>query len=139
VKSFVLLSVIRYANNLVGRFWGFDSDRILKLVLREIILSQEIQMPQAAADPWAIACSNSSRLAGSSLWYATYNGGTYWTDRGQIKTLTAAAGLNQAGTLNGIVGSNDTPALVVNNNFLYCIHRGGNSWNDGGYLDGLQT
>jgi hypothetical protein len=75
----------------------------------------------------------------SSLWYATYNGGTYWTDRGQIKTLTAAAGLNQAGTLNGIVGSNDTPALVVDNNFLYCIHRGGNSWNDGGYLDGLQT
>jgi len=60
-------------------------------------------------------------------------------NRGQIKTLTAAAGLNQAGTLNGIVGSNDTPALVVNNNFLYCIHRGGNSWNDGGYLDGLQT
>jgi integrase/recombinase XerD len=24
-------------------------------------------MPQAAADPWAIACSNSSRLAGSSI------------------------------------------------------------------------
>src|ERR1700756_423272 len=47
---------------LVGQFWGLDSDRILKLVLREIILSQEIQMPQAAADPGAIACSNSSRL-----------------------------------------------------------------------------
>ena len=30
---------------LVGQFWGLDSDRILKLVLREIILSQEIQMP----------------------------------------------------------------------------------------------
>ena len=25
---------------LVGQFWGLDSDRILKLVLREIILSQ---------------------------------------------------------------------------------------------------
>jgi hypothetical protein len=25
---------------LVGRFWGLDSDRVLKLVLREIILSQ---------------------------------------------------------------------------------------------------
>src|SRR5260221_4491515 len=46
--------------------WGLDSDRILKLVLRENILSKETQMPQAAADPWAIACSNSSRLAGSS-------------------------------------------------------------------------
>src|SRR6266478_4884381 len=53
--------------DLIGQFWGFDSDRILKFVLREIILSQEIQMPQAAADPWAIACSNSSRLAGSSF------------------------------------------------------------------------
>jgi hypothetical protein len=30
---------------LVGQFWELDSDRILKLVLREIILSQEIQMP----------------------------------------------------------------------------------------------
>jgi hypothetical protein len=30
---------------LVGQFWGLDSDRILKLVLGEIILSQKIQMP----------------------------------------------------------------------------------------------
>src|SRR5258707_12917877 len=30
---------------LVGQFWGLDSDRILKLVLREIILPKEIQMP----------------------------------------------------------------------------------------------
>ena len=28
--------------DLIGQFWGFDSDRILKFVLREIILSQEI-------------------------------------------------------------------------------------------------
>jgi hypothetical protein len=41
---------------------GLDSNRILKRVLREIILSQETQMPQAAADPWAMACSNSSSL-----------------------------------------------------------------------------
>ena len=47
---------------LVGQFWGLDSDRILKLVLREIILFQEIQMPQAAAAPWAMAYSNSFRL-----------------------------------------------------------------------------
>src|SRR5260221_7882912 len=33
------------APGLVGQFWELDSDRILKLVLREIILSQEIQMP----------------------------------------------------------------------------------------------
>ena len=31
------------------------------------MLPQEIQMPQAAANPWAIACSNSFRLAGSSI------------------------------------------------------------------------
>src|SRR5712671_2713168 len=30
---------------LIGQFWGLNFDRILKLVLREIILSQEIQMP----------------------------------------------------------------------------------------------
>src|ERR1700737_2422151 len=30
--------------SLVGQFWGLDSDRILKLVLREIILSQEINI-----------------------------------------------------------------------------------------------
>src|SRR5258708_38332273 len=36
---------------LVGQFWGLDSDRILKLVLREIILSQEIQMPPGARRP----------------------------------------------------------------------------------------
>ena len=47
---------------IAGQFWGLDSDRIVKLVLREIILSQEIQMPQAAADPWAMACNNSFRL-----------------------------------------------------------------------------
>src|SRR6516164_8876060 len=35
----------RRGPDLVGQFWGLDSDRILKLVLREIILSQEIQMP----------------------------------------------------------------------------------------------
>jgi hypothetical protein len=29
---------------LVGQFWGLDSDRIMKLVLVEIILSQKIQM-----------------------------------------------------------------------------------------------
>jgi hypothetical protein len=36
---------------LVGQFWGLDSDRILKLVLREIILSQEIQMPPGCRRP----------------------------------------------------------------------------------------
>src|SRR4029077_12980635 len=36
---------------LVGQFWGLDSDRILKLVLREIILSQEIQMPPGGRRP----------------------------------------------------------------------------------------
>jgi hypothetical protein len=30
---------------LVGQFWGLDSDRILKLVLREIILSLEAPIP----------------------------------------------------------------------------------------------
>src|SRR4029077_16412282 len=38
---------------LVGQFWGRDSDRILKLVLREIILSQEIQMPPGGRRPSA--------------------------------------------------------------------------------------
>src|SRR5271166_3333330 len=38
---------------LVSQFWGLDSDRILKLVLREIILSQdqEIQMPPGGRRP----------------------------------------------------------------------------------------
>ena len=36
---------------LVGQFWGLDSDRILKLVLREIILSQEIQMSPGGRRP----------------------------------------------------------------------------------------
>jgi hypothetical protein len=36
---------------LVGQFWGLDSDRILKLILREIILSQEIQMPPGGRRP----------------------------------------------------------------------------------------
>jgi hypothetical protein len=36
---------------LVGQFWGLDSDRILKLVLREITLSQEIQMPPGGRRP----------------------------------------------------------------------------------------
>ena len=43
---------------LVGQFWGLDSDRILKLVLREIILSQEIQMPPGGPPthgPWPAA------------------------------------------------------------------------------------
>src|SRR6516165_10898715 len=36
----------RFRNSQDGTwFWRLDSDRILKLVLREIILSQEIQMP----------------------------------------------------------------------------------------------
>ena len=42
---------------LVGQFWGLDSNRVLEPVLREVVLFQEMQMPQAAADPWAIACS----------------------------------------------------------------------------------
>src|SRR4029077_10276491 len=64
VKDFRRFRNSQTGLGLAGQFWGLDSHRILKLVLREIILSQEIQMPQAAADPWAIACSNSSRLAG---------------------------------------------------------------------------
>ena len=35
---------------LVGQFWGLDSDRILKLVLREIISPKRFRCPQAAAD-----------------------------------------------------------------------------------------
>jgi hypothetical protein len=47
---------------LVGQFWGLDSDRILKLVLREIILSQEIQMPPGVRRTMGHRLSNSSRL-----------------------------------------------------------------------------
>src|ERR1700693_4032051 len=53
---------------LVGQFWGLDSDGILKLVLREIILPQEIQMPLGGRRTMGHRlCSNSSRLAGSSI------------------------------------------------------------------------
>jgi single stranded DNA-binding protein len=47
--------------------WGLDSNRVLEPVLREVVLSQEIQMPPGGRRPWVIACSNSSRLAGSSI------------------------------------------------------------------------
>jgi len=56
---------------LVGQFWGLDSDGILKFVLREIILSQEIQMPQAAADH--------SRLPGEGRHYAAGTGRNFTT------------------------------------------------------------
>jgi hypothetical protein len=36
---------------LVGEFWGLDSDRILKLVLGKIILTQEIEMPPSSRRP----------------------------------------------------------------------------------------
>ena len=51
---------------LVGQFWGLDSDRILKLVLREIILSQEIQMPPGGRRPMGHRLQQFLRLAGSS-------------------------------------------------------------------------
>jgi hypothetical protein len=36
---------------LVGQFWGLDSNRVLEPVLREIVLSQEIQMPPGGRRP----------------------------------------------------------------------------------------
>ena len=45
VKDFRRFRNSQDGPGLVGQFWGLDSDRILKLVLQEIILSQEIQMP----------------------------------------------------------------------------------------------
>jgi integrase len=37
--------------DLVGQFWGLDSDGILKLVSREIVRSQEIQVPPGGHRP----------------------------------------------------------------------------------------
>ena len=45
VKDFRRFRNSQTGLGLVGQFWGLDSDRILKLVLGEIILSQKIQMP----------------------------------------------------------------------------------------------
>ena len=45
VKDFRRFRNSQGGPGLVGQFWGLDSDRILKLVLGEIILSQKIQMP----------------------------------------------------------------------------------------------
>jgi hypothetical protein len=41
VKDFRRFRNSQTGLGLVGQFWGLDSDRILKLILREIILSQE--------------------------------------------------------------------------------------------------
>jgi hypothetical protein len=54
---------------LVSQFWRLDSDRILKRVLREIILSQEIQMPPGGPPPhgrWPATIP--PVWAGSSIW-----------------------------------------------------------------------
>jgi hypothetical protein len=42
VKDFGDSGIPKTRPVLVGQFWGLDSDRILKLVLREIILSQNV-------------------------------------------------------------------------------------------------
>ncbi len=52
VKDFRRFRNSQDGTGLVGQFWGLDSDRILKLVLREIILSQEIQMPPGGRRPF---------------------------------------------------------------------------------------
>lgn len=51
VKDFRRFRNSQTGLGLVGQFWGLDSDRILKLILREIILSQEIQMPPGGRRP----------------------------------------------------------------------------------------
>jgi hypothetical protein len=60
LRMLILFAAARLQNSgtpktgpgLVGQFWGLDSDRILKLVLRKIILSQEIQMPPGGRRPF---------------------------------------------------------------------------------------
>src|SRR4029077_9991953 len=61
VKDFRRFRNSQDGPGLVGQFGGLDSDRILKFVLREIILSQEIQMPPRR--PPTHGPSNARRLA----------------------------------------------------------------------------
>jgi hypothetical protein len=51
VKDFRRFRNSQTGLGLLGQFSGLDSDRILKLILREIILSQEIQMPPGGRRP----------------------------------------------------------------------------------------
>jgi hypothetical protein len=51
VKDFRRFRNSQDGPGLVGQFLGLDSDRILKLVLREIIPPKRFRCPQAAANP----------------------------------------------------------------------------------------
>jgi len=52
---------------LVGQFWGLDSDRVFEFSSDRSYSPTRLNVLPGAADPWAIAFKNSSRLTGSSI------------------------------------------------------------------------